>query len=140
MTDPETKVSGLAKIIKEDRGILRCPADTGYSGADYELTSPNHTCYSSFGQSYTYNNSLYTDVSSPYYGEGPIRYGQVKNPEQVVLVSDFSSVWHGAAGSGSKGAKYFLNIMYFDGHVQGKAFTSDQEAKTYRNDNSRWWD
>ncbi len=140
MQDPATKISGLAKIVGEDRGILRCPADTGYDGVDYQLTPDGASCYACFGQSYTYNNAFYTDPPAEYEPGQPVRYSQVEEPDSIVMLSDFSSAWHGAAASSNKGMKYFLNILFFDGHVEGKEFLSDLEAKEYRDRNSRWWE
>ncbi len=142
MEDPETRVSGLARILESmhsDPGILKCPADNGYNGADYVITVEVVTCYSCFGQSYTYNNTFYTDTTSPYDGEQPLLWEQIPNPERVVALTDFSSVWHSKTASSDKSTKYFLNISYFDGHVEGKEFDSDRDAKTFRMANSRWW-
>jgi prepilin-type N-terminal cleavage/methylation domain-containing protein/prepilin-type processing-associated H-X9-DG protein len=141
LKDLETNAPGLAAVVGNNRGILKCPADTGYGGVDYGLTSSGITCFSCFGQSYVYNNSAYTDPSSPYGLSKPARYANVSSPERIIMLTDFSSAWHGVAGSGKESPKYFLNIMYFDGHVEGKEFVSDQAAKTYRNEESRrcWW-
>jgi len=142
MNDPETNVSGLATIVREeDRGILRCPADNGYGGVDYGLISGDVACYACFGQSYVYNNSAYTDSDFPY--PPPPRFGQIatKDQERIIMLTDFSSVWHGAPGTDKKNPKYFLNIMYFSGSVEGKEFSSDLAAKRFRNDEQqrRWW-
>lgn len=141
--DPQTDTSGLAAIVGENRSILRCPADNGYGGVDYGLTPSGLTCYSCFGESYAYNNSPYTDDKSPYDSLSPARFGYVgaKAQERVILLTDFCSVWHGVAGTNKQKAKYFLNIMYYSGRVEGKEFPSDQAAKSYRNDVSRrcWW-
>jgi len=144
MEDPETNAEGLAAIVKpNNRGILKCPADKGYNGVDYGITSSGVTCYSCFGQSYAYNNSPYTDPDSPYdIGSNPARLRHLdKKAQSIIMLTDFSSVWHGAVRSDKETAKYWLNIMYFDGHVEGKAFSSDLAAKQFRNDedNRCWW-
>ncbi len=142
--DPETDVSGLAAIPGNTPDVLKCPADTGYGGVDYGLTSKGVTCYSCFGQSYAYNNSAYTDPTSPYdvrSNPASIKHIPERMQQRIIMLTDFSSAWHGVAGSSKEQAKYFLNIMYFDGHVEGKEFSSDLAAKKYRNDEShrRWW-
>ncbi|NQT83567.1 type II secretion system protein [bacterium] len=141
MKDPETNASGLAAIVGNARGILKCPADTGYGGADYGFTSGDVTCYACFGQSYAYNNSAYTDSDFPY--PRPPRFGQmgIEDQQRIIMLTDFSSVWHGVPSTSKQKGKYFLNVMFFDGHIEGKEFLSDQDAKTYRNDESRrrWW-
>jgi prepilin-type N-terminal cleavage/methylation domain-containing protein/prepilin-type processing-associated H-X9-DG protein len=144
MTDPGTDAQGLAAIVPESsRGILRCPADKGYGGVDYGITSSGVTCYSCFGQSYAYNNSPYTDPDSPYdIRSNPARLDHLdEKAASIIMLTDFSSVWHGSVRSDKESAKYWLNIMYFDGHVEGKEFSSDQAAKEFRNDESRrcWW-
>ena len=137
--DAEAKASGLARVVEDNVGILQCPADSGYDGVDYELTEQGVSCYASFGRSYTYNNSLSTDPPADYVPGQPILFDVIKRDDLVIMASDFSSVWHGAAASGKKGVKYFLNFLYFDGHVGGKEFDSDQEAKVFRSEYSRWW-
>ncbi len=137
--DLETADSGLTEIVENNVGILKCPADTGYDGVDYELTEQGVSCYACFGRSYTCNNSLSTDPPADYVPGQPILFDVIKRGDLVIMVSDFSSVWHGAAASGKKGVKYFLNFLYFDGHIQGKEFESDEEAKVFRSESSRWW-
>ncbi len=146
MKDPETNALGLAAIVgDEDRNILRCPADTGYGGADYGFTSSGDgTCYSCFGQSYAYNNSAYTDPTSPYSKSNPARFKDIEKlgkQGRIIMLTDFSAAWHGVTASTSQKAGYFLNVMYFDGSVKGEEFPSDQDAKSFRNDESRrrWW-
>lgn len=145
MKDPETNASGLVAIVGSDRDILRCPADIGYGGVDYGLTSRGVvTCYSCFGQSYAYNNSAYTDPTSPYSKSNPARFKDIERlgkQGRIIMLTDFSAAWHGVVASTGEKARYFLNVMYFDGSVKGEEFPSDQEAKSFRNNESRrrWW-
>ncbi len=142
MLDPEHRESAgagasiLAEIVgSENKAILKCPADRGYDGVDYGLNAEGATCYAQLGQSYTYNNAR-----PPGYEGQPVSYALIEDRDnEVVMLSDFSSVWHGARASDSAEKRYFLNLMYFDGHAEGKDFDSDEEAKTYRNMRSRWW-
>ena len=137
--DPST--FGLAAIV-DNPEILKCPADIGYGGEDYGLESGEVTCYSCFGHSYAFNNSAYTDPTSPYdIVSKPARFSNVEDKKDIIMLTDFSSVWHGTPGGNKNDSKYYLNIMYFSGKVEGKEFPSDQDAKKYRNDVShrRWW-
>ncbi len=132
---------GLRALV-ESPEILKCPADNGYAGADYGIESGEVTCFACFGQSYAFNNSAYADKTSPYnIVSNPALFTNVEG-KRVIMLTDFSSVWHGAKEGNDQEPKYYLNIMYFDGHVEGKGFASDQEAKEYRNDVShlRWWE
>jgi len=145
MLDPEhrdtlgTQASVLADIVENNRAILKCPADIGYGGVDYGLTAEGVTCFTHLGQSYAYNNTFYTDPPPGYEGR-PIPMAQLDDRDnQIIMLSDFSSVWHGSPGSDTRSSKYFLNLMFFDGHVVGKEFDSDREAKTFRSEHSRWW-
>jgi prepilin-type N-terminal cleavage/methylation domain-containing protein/prepilin-type processing-associated H-X9-DG protein len=142
MLDPEhrealeSEPSILAEIVgSQNRGILKCPADTGYGGIDYGLTAEGVTCYAQLGQSYTYNNARPDE-----YEGRPVSYALIDDHSyEIIMLSDLSSVWHGSRGSDTKSVKYFLNFAYFDGHAEGKEFDSDEEAKRFRNDQSRWW-
>ena len=143
--DLESDSWGLAAVLN-NTDILKCPADIGYGGADYGLESGEVTCFASLGHSYAFNNSAYTDPTSPYdMLRRPARFADVereKKPKDIIMLTDFSSVWHGAPGGNTQESKYYLNIMYFDGSVEGKEFSSDQEAKRFRNDvtRRRWWE
>ena len=144
VNDLESSSWGLAAVLNNTE-ILKCPADIGYGGADYGFESGELTCFACLGQSYAFNNSAYMDPTSPYdISNRPARFTNLDDRKQkdIIMLTDFSSVWHGSPGGNAQDSKYYLNIMYFDGSVQGKEFPSDQEAKRFRNDvtHRRWWE
>jgi prepilin-type N-terminal cleavage/methylation domain-containing protein len=146
LLDPEHRdslgmeASALLEVVQGNEAILKCPADPGLAYFTDGLTPEEASWFAQLGQSYVYNNTFYTDPPPGYE-----RYQRVYSPllegreNDIVMLSDYSSVWHGSRNSDSKTTKYFLNLMYFDGHAEGKEFDSDGDAKTYRNTHSRWW-
>jgi prepilin-type processing-associated H-X9-DG protein len=99
------------------------------------------TCYNCFGQSYAYNNSAYTASDSPYDKGEVVRFQEVEEKgDKVIMLTDFSPVWHGVMSKDKSSSKYYLNILFFDGHVDGKEFSSDEEVEIYRDRHSRWWE
>lgn len=141
--DPEhrdalgVEASALLEVVQGNEAILKCPADPGDEGS---YTVEEITAIAPLGESYAYNNTFYTDPPPGYERLQPVSSVLLEGREnKIVMLSDYSSVWHGSRNADSKSTKYFLNMMYFDGHAEGKQFDSDEDAKTYRNTHSRWW-
>lgn len=141
--DPEHReslgleASALLEVVQGNKAILKCPADPGNESS---YVAEEMTWLAPLGESYAYNNTFYTDPPPGYERLQPVSSVLLEGREnKIVMLSDSSSVWHGSRNADSKSTKYFLNMMYFDGHAEGKQFDSDEDAKTYRNSRSRWW-
>ena len=134
--------------------ILRCPADTGSYGQDYHPTGRNETCWQAFGQSYQVNVEMYEEIGAPgynpafdgpMYGADPVRrnaMGSLKrDPTKYMVLSDMWSHWHSEIAIEGEAAGYFVNLLFFDGHVGGKAFESSLQASRFLNSDGvkRWW-
>jgi len=127
----------LLEVVQGNKAILKCPADPGNEDS---YVMEEITWLAQLGESYAYNNAFYTDPPPGYERLQSVLLSVLEGREsQIVMLSDYSSAWHGSRNADSKTTKYFLNLMYFDGHAEGKEFDSDGDAKTYRNTHSRWW-
>ena len=157
LLDPQSGIPSLKGLIKDiagsDRGalkILRCPADNGSYGQDYYPTAQGVPCWKAFGQSQQVNIEMHINVDAPgynpkgdgpMYGANPVKRESPVKPSHYMVLSDMWSHWHNGIVIDGETSGYFVNILFFDGHVGGKAFNSSLEAKRFLNkdDLKRWW-
>lgn len=88
----------LTPFLGPNRGVFRCPADTGIWPSDGSVLSPTN-CFEAWGSSYDYNDSWAVLGASP------------KNPSRVPLYMDESARWHSEAADSSP---QFLQVLYAD--------------------------
>lgn len=149
LIDPRTGAPTLRYSLRAYLGserITKCPADTGVNEPGF--STGGRSCFDAWGQSYSYNTSIFDEPGAPGFNArrshgtnayNPVNIDSVPNPDKYMLMSDFSPRWHGKA-SGNRGG-FYLNILFFDGHVIGMSFDSARDAQHYINSNevSRWW-
>jgi len=147
-----TGVPSLSHFLVGEGGQgepARCVADTGCPGQSLSPTEPGVSCYDGWGQSMLYNSSCYRDKDAPgqvvafvgpLFGAVPVRFSSVTRHDAYLLASDFWAHWHFGASTTSHG-QYYTNVLYFDGHVVGRNYTSMEQAQAYLNADAvrRWW-
>ena len=147
-----TGVPSLSRFLDregESAEPARCVADSGCSGQSLYATPPGVSCYEDWGQSMLYNSSCYREEGSPgfdptlngkLYGSIPQRISSVPRHNAYLLASDFWAHWHYGASTSFRG-RYYTNVLFFDGHVIGKHYTSIERAFAYLNWDGvrRWW-
>jgi len=149
---PATGVPSLSHFLEQiniTSEEARCPADTGCAGQSYYPTAPGRSCFEGWGQSMLYNSSCYrepkgpgytSDLSGPLHGAKPIPKETIRQPSTYLLTSDFWAHWHFGIG-GNSADPYYTNILYFDGHVDGKRYATEHEGMAYLSWDGvlRWW-
>jgi prepilin-type N-terminal cleavage/methylation domain-containing protein/prepilin-type processing-associated H-X9-DG protein len=139
---------GVSRSLAEK--ILTCPADKGSYGQDYYPTPARSTCWQEFGQSLQVNIEMYVDPRSPAYnpqfdgpmfGANPMKRPTDGNPSQYMVLSDMFSHWHNQIPVNGEVMGHYINILYYDGHVAGRAFPDSLSVKQFLNRDSvkRWW-
>jgi prepilin-type N-terminal cleavage/methylation domain-containing protein/prepilin-type processing-associated H-X9-DG protein len=150
--EPTTGVPSLSHFLELEGAPpepARCVADTGCPGQSLYATAPGLSCFEDWGQSMMYNNSCYREEGSPgfdtrlqgaLYGSIPQRLSSVVRHDAYLQAADFWAHWHFGTTSSSSGP-YYTNILFFDGHVVGKHYTSLDQAIAYLNWDGvrRWW-
>jgi prepilin-type N-terminal cleavage/methylation domain-containing protein/prepilin-type processing-associated H-X9-DG protein len=158
LRDPATGIpslKGLAfEIYRPALKVLRCPADTGSYGQDYYPTARGQPCWEAFGQSQTVNVEMYEDFRTdelvpgynpggdgPMFGASGVKRGTPAEQLRSMVVSDMWPHWHNGIPIRGETKGYYINILFYDGHVAGKAFDSSLQARQFlnRNDVKRWW-
>lgn len=151
---PSTHVPSLYYFLETMAGTPKeaahCPADSGCAGQSYYPTPPGESCFEDWGQSMLYNSSCYIEpgapgfdpgLRGPLYGANPVSRASITRPGNYLLASDFWAHWHFGATSLGDGRPYYTNILFFDGHVSGKSYPSQNEALSYLGWDGirRWW-
>jgi prepilin-type N-terminal cleavage/methylation domain-containing protein/prepilin-type processing-associated H-X9-DG protein len=132
--------------------VLRCPSDRGSSGQGYHPTPAGIPCWKYFGQSFQVNVEMYVDPSpkcpgynprldGPMYGANPVKRDMCKDWSKYMVLSDMWSHWHNEIAVNGESKDYYVNILFFDGHIAGQSFDSSLESRQYLDKNSvkRWW-
>lgn len=149
---PSTGVPSLKQfLIDNDYNpiIARCPSDTGAPDQSFHPTPYGVSCFEDWGQSMLYNGSCYRDtgapgyvpgLSGPLFGARPVRLGNDSMMSSYILAADFWPRWHFGAGPASKGG-FYTNLLFYDGHVQGRHYNSEEEGLAYLDWDGvrRWW-
>ncbi len=151
---PSTGIPSLRYFLQHAVGTsgeeARCPADTGCAGQSYYPTQPGKSCFEDWGQSMLYNSSCYRDpeapgyikdFSGPLYGAKPVRKPTVTRPADFFLAGDFWAHWHFGASSSASLRPYYTNLLFFDGHVEGRRYATQKEGLAYLDWDGlrRWW-
>jgi prepilin-type N-terminal cleavage/methylation domain-containing protein/prepilin-type processing-associated H-X9-DG protein len=160
LKEPSTGIPSLKGLISGMKGagadrlkILRCPSDKGSFGQGYYPTPLGATCWKYFGQSFQVNVEMYVDASlkcpgynprfdGPMYGANAVKRDACKDASKYLMLGDMWSHWHNEIAVNGESRDYYVNMMFFDGHVGGKSFNSSLESRQYLDMNSvkRWWE
>jgi prepilin-type N-terminal cleavage/methylation domain-containing protein/prepilin-type processing-associated H-X9-DG protein len=140
-------VSRFLELLDMPESLAACPADNGCARQSYYPTPPGKTCSEDWGQSWRYNSLCYIEAkgpgysqsrSGPLYGANPVRLENV--PSAYLLAGDFWPHWHFGASS-QPGSHYYTNLLFFDGHTEGRHYATQKEGFEYLNWDGlvRWW-
>ena len=148
--DPEG-IPTLATALSPYTGtnaIFRCPSDR--RGVLHgSLSTGGGSCFKTWGTSYDYNWNMYFEYGAPgyrrssgrsgnsLYGHTPVSSSTIDSIKgaEYVMVYDYDNSWarwHWLEG------KPFLNLLYFDGHVDGEFFKKERHGQRVIK-KLRWW-
>ena len=151
--NPATGVPSLSHFLDDRQTpaeVACCPADTGCAGQSYYPTTAGMSCYEDWGQSMLYNSSCYREEGAPGYddyfdgpmfGAKPVTVNTIPSHPQYLLAADFWGHWHFGASSSASESPFYTNILFFDGHVDGRHYSSQRQALAYLDWDGirRWW-
>ena len=130
--------------------LARCPADTGCPDQSFYPTPKGVSCYDDWGQSMLYNGSCYRDVKGPgyvpdrkgpFFGARPVQRTMRLPDATYLLASDFWPHWHFGADMATGRGAFYTNLLFYDGHVEGEHYKTEQEGLAYLDWDGlrRWW-